>query len=239
MIQVSYQKALYQRRKKAGLCVDCGENFPKSKYARCESCLAKRRAVHNTRIAMGLCPRCRQPLRDGRAQCPDCLAKGRKRRSKLVNDRRQAGMCIFCGKSQVMPPYTICLPCRIKKRVLEGSHRLGGGSREEVLVRDGKRCRLCGDAKGTRTRSIVIHHIDGSGQAVKCNHSLDNLITLCKACHNHVHMVAKFCTDIDLFLILCERAPISFRPAFGQLIHYRPQFPVLVLPCCLPSMNPG
>ena len=204
MTKASYQRALYLRRKIAGLCVDCGKNPPRLNHMRCEPCLAKRRAARDAKIARGLCPRCSQPTREDRKLCPDCLTKARERRSKLVKNRRQAGMCIFCGKNPVQPPYTICLPCRIKKRAREGDYRLDGGSREEVLIRDGGRCRLCGDTKDTRPRNIMVHHVDGSGQTKERNHNLDNLIILCKACHRHVHLIAKFCTDLDLFIKLVK-----------------------------------
>ena len=48
--------------------------------------------------------------------------------------------------------------------------------------RDLHECRLCGS-----NQLLVIHHIDGSGEGESPNHQLDNLVTLCRGCHNSVH----------------------------------------------------
>jgi 5-methylcytosine-specific restriction endonuclease McrA len=48
--------------------------------------------------------------------------------------------------------------------------------RQEVLQRDG-RCMICG-----RTTSLHIHHINPGKPS-----TADNLITLCRACHQAVH----------------------------------------------------
>jgi hypothetical protein len=63
------------------------------------------------------------------------------------------------------------------------------GNREIVLKRDNFRCTECGS-----TEKLVVHHIDGNGRGVKKelkNNKLDNLITLCRACHARVHGLEK------------------------------------------------
>jgi len=57
-----------------------------------------------------------------------------------------------------------------------------GGNREKSLIRDNYACRDCGTEK-----SLVTHHIDKSGQGANPNNDLENLITLCRACHMRRH----------------------------------------------------
>lgn len=56
------------------------------------------------------------------------------------------------------------------------------GNRERVYERDGYACRRCGS-----TVALVAHHIDWSGQSETPNQELDNLLTLCRACHAKEH----------------------------------------------------
>lgn len=55
------------------------------------------------------------------------------------------------------------------------------GMRERILIRDDYKCAQCGNA------AEVVHHIDGSGRAENRNNLEDNLISLCRACHQIAH----------------------------------------------------
>lgn len=56
------------------------------------------------------------------------------------------------------------------------------GKRQLVLDRDDNKCRKCGDI------GSIIHHIDGNGRGSKSpNNDMNNLITLCRACHIDEH----------------------------------------------------
>lgn len=60
-----------------------------------------------------------------------------------------------------------------------------GGNRVAALLRDGYRCQAC-NAVG----NLHIHHIDGRGCLLPVadqNNDLENLITLCVACHAATH----------------------------------------------------
>lgn len=65
--------------------------------------------------------------------------------------------------------------------------------KRRILRRDNFSCRICGSLK-LKSRWLVIHHIDGS----KTNHDPKNLITLCKACHMHIH---KNNIDASIFMV--------------------------------------
>ena len=56
------------------------------------------------------------------------------------------------------------------------------GNRERALERDLNECRLCGT-----TESLVVHHQDGTGEDDTPNHNLDNLLTVCRGCHQRIH----------------------------------------------------
>lgn len=68
----------------------------------------------------------------------------------------------------------------------------------QVIKRDNFKCRLCGAPrlKGTH----VVHHIDGE----KWDHSLENLILLCKPCHGKTH--ARMDRERSLGMLLNSQA---------------------------------
>lgn len=63
-----------------------------------------------------------------------------------------------------------------------------GGHKYEVLERDNYMCVDCGKDS---PKSLVIHHIDFSGQTDHPNNEMSNLETLCRACHirKHTHVL--------------------------------------------------
>lgn len=74
------------------------------------------------------------------------------------------------------------------------------GLRSVVLVRDKYACVDCGMAGDSST--LVVHHKDGSGRNKTIhNNTLDNLVTLCRACHlaEHKDLVlgARFKCGVD------------------------------------------
>ena len=79
---------------------------------------------------------------------------------------------------------------RRKAMIGENNPRWNGGNsqypnhadfkraRIEVLKRAKGKCEICGEP------AMIVHHIDGN----KANHSLDNLIALCRQCHEPLHI---------------------------------------------------
>ena len=51
--------------------------------------------------------------------------------------------------------------------------------REDRIILDGYKCRMCGSAK-----NLVVHHITYENAP---NEDMFDLVTLCKACHNELH----------------------------------------------------
>jgi hypothetical protein len=80
--------------------------------------------------------------------------------------------------------YHISEKYRANRRKRADAERFGG-NRELVLERDGHCCVFCGSSD-----KLQVHHIDGKGRNLppdKQNNDLNNLITLCAACHINVH----------------------------------------------------
>lgn len=64
--------------------------------------------------------------------------------------------------------------------------------RAEIRERDNHECMLC-RAKGKVTlKQIIVHHIIPLKRAYEKRLDDDNLISLCLACHNHVHSIDNF-----------------------------------------------
>lgn len=71
--------------------------------------------------------------------------------------------------------------------------RKWNGNWYAALTRDNFTCQICGlkrlpSARTTDRRYILeVHHKDGSGETGEKNHILENLTTLCAACHREFH----------------------------------------------------
>jgi len=60
-----------------------------------------------------------------------------------------------------------------------------GGNRRKAMVRDEFMCKICGEQYPDVR--LVVHHVDGTGQDETPNQELNNLQTLCRACHARSH----------------------------------------------------
>lgn len=78
------------------------------------------------------------------------------------------------------------------------SKKYFGGMRDIILTRDKHLCTRCGSAK-----NIIIHHVDRN----KKNNSLENLITLCKACHVIEHVKDRISANREY---ACDRCGKKF-----------------------------
>lgn len=62
--------------------------------------------------------------------------------------------------------------------------------RSKIIKRD-KYCKFC--KKDSKSARLVVHHMDGSGDAPNHNHANNdpkNLVTLCNSCHSKFHQLA-------------------------------------------------
>lgn len=172
------------------VCADCENEFPKTakRQWRCKPCGAaheKRRNIEYLRAmrakrgarkvgATAPCERCGEPYtyRAGpQKYCPACRLKMNSEQAYTSFKRR--------------PPD--------EQRAARSKHRdssIFDGNRAEALERDGRACQRCGS-----TEDLHVHHIDGLGTVVPKedrNNSLDNLQTLCRACHTRTHNEVRF-----------------------------------------------
>lgn len=93
------KKALQERRREAGQCVQCGADA-KGK-SKCAACAAKdkscRQARQEKRAAEGLCKQCGQPAKEGCLNCQDCIDKLSACSTNRYYRNKEAGVCRFCG----------------------------------------------------------------------------------------------------------------------------------------------
>lgn len=182
------QEAKTRRQKllTAGLCA-CGKPLAPNR-AHCEDCLEYLRQTNNARRqrlkATGLCVQCGgKPAIQGKTHCQKCSD----RRNRLYMARYQArveqGICIDCAGA-IDTETKFCSACLAKRR-RENKQQRERGSKHAAKIRDGFQCRIC-----KRTKSLCVHHIDGSSgrhpethKRQRQNDNLDNLITLCRGCH--------------------------------------------------------
>ena len=110
------------------------------------------------------------------------------------------GKCTYCYSKQYQADPSNVARVKEQKRkhyfASGGKHaaklareeRWFGGNRELVLARDAHRCTRCPE---DRLSLLVVHHEDGNGRgALTPNNSIENLVTLCRACHARHHSKA-------------------------------------------------
>ncbi len=98
-----------------GTCTRCGKRPSEEGHSSCEPCLEKRRASDRARYAAGKA----QGLKYGGA---NAAAKRRAARAKSKRNqkaRKEAGLCIRCGKQSPVEGGTTCTPCREKRQAAE------------------------------------------------------------------------------------------------------------------------
>jgi large subunit ribosomal protein L31 len=61
--------------------------------------------------------------------------------------------------------------------------------RKKVLKRDNYKCQDCGYTPEEEGKYLNVHHIIPRGENGIYNHELDNLITVCRTCHERIHGV--------------------------------------------------
>ena len=102
-----------------------------------------------------------------RGRCPACLPAARKEQNAKYGDRT--------GRMTA---------ARRQHQALK-NHPQFRRVRKQALARDGYRCRACGIAE-----DLTVHHEVKARTAPDLAFSLDNLITLCRACHGRVEKFA-------------------------------------------------
>ena len=135
--------------------------------------------------------------KDGRSSktyyCKDCLKKGIKTKITRESALYGSGKCKSCSITGIhngnwnngssFEPYPIGFD-----RILK----------ESIRERDNHQCQICGKTQKQNNQKLSVHHIDYD----KSNLNPDNLIALCKKCHNETNGDRE--TYIDFFQILKE-----------------------------------
>lgn len=72
------------------------------------------------------------------------------------------------------------------KNTYKRKHKMCGNW-NAAMERDRYKCRICSN---TNVESLIVHHIDGTGEKESPNNTLDNLAVLCRSCHCKVHQLS-------------------------------------------------
>lgn len=191
-------KRRYNLRKVQGLCTTCGKNPALENNLVCSSCMIERAEYHKARYQSlkkkEMCIACAKRLvHNNRVLCKICLAKHSEQEKKRRIRLKAAGLCQRCGKCPPKPNETLCAQCRqeIKRYKLGGQHW-------KVLERDNFTCQIC-----NRTEYLVVHHKNDKGPHTDApNNDLNNLITICRLCHNHITRFRRHDRNLAAELIL-------------------------------------
>lgn len=90
-------------RRKAGLCTRCGGKREDKEYLMCEKCrensrrYAKEKSFKNPTLID-----------------PERVIRDKERRKKLIEHRKERGLCVYCGKENDDPDRVSCRACRRK-----------------------------------------------------------------------------------------------------------------------------
>lgn len=152
---VEQSTAVYQERKRNGICTLCGKRPPRDESLACNSCRQRRMRARREKASIGLCHFCyvRPPLPD-RTYCQPC--KDRQRRNvKQAKTRAAAlGLCWCCKARKTGSVLKKCEVCRAQSRRRAERHK------QHVFERYGNYCACCGL---TDARFLSVDHVNNDG----------------------------------------------------------------------------
>ena len=102
-------------RQAEGMCTRCGKHPAAEGRASCEPCLEKRRASDRSKYAAGKAA----GLPYGGSNIEAKRRAARLKSKRRQKARREAGLCIRCGKRPPVEGGTTCGPCREKRQAAE------------------------------------------------------------------------------------------------------------------------
>ena len=120
-----YHKRTEERRK-AGLCVRCGKDYPEPGRTNCAACAVQNRNQERARNARLKAEG--RPRRDRRK----ALEADRKRYRQVADDRIARGLCTRCGNRKPAPERSLCAPCGEKVRTMARTRYAEGKARGEL-----------------------------------------------------------------------------------------------------------
>lgn len=172
-------------------CVTCGKEFTAHRLHHSQQvcCSLPCRTKENARVRSEK----RRAAIPEKLNCLKCQVEFKpKQKSERYCSRK-------CYRNSCQQRYRTKYP----EKCLEADRkRRWGGNWYAAMERDGWTCQIC---KGTDRSKLIVHHLDGEGEAHAKNHELSNLQVLCGKCHHtiaHSHSAAfkvagELCTWID------------------------------------------
>jgi hypothetical protein len=113
-------KLLYNKRKKAGLCISCGKNPARKGKVKCADCAEQHQSARITKCRQaadaGLCSKCHKTKAiDGQTKCTKCSSQLRIINGRHIKRLREKGICTSCGSTKALPNRTKCSKCAVKR----------------------------------------------------------------------------------------------------------------------------
>ena len=141
------ERIRYMRKKKAGLCPNCGKNKPQKGYAFCEACMNLERERYTQKKEAGLCPICgKNKPQKGYALCDICRMNKNDWTALRYIRRVDHGICPVCGKPLSESEHRICTACKQHHRDLDRARY--------YRLKDAGICVKCGKRKAHENRSM-------------------------------------------------------------------------------------
>lgn len=129
---VSEHKELYQWYKEHRICPQCGSNKAAPHRVRCWECLHKN--AESTR---------KQREKKNNAERQQNRNRHNVYLSNLRKERKQKGLCIWCGKPRTPTSTCFCLDCKIKNQRKNDARKIGIERSERPAY---GLCYICGSA---------------------------------------------------------------------------------------------
>ena len=208
MTTVRNLKEWKDKRTSEGLCYHCGKPLD-NRFRMCNACLGANRERNckwqDRMRTEGRCMTCGE-INDTpqRRNCSKCSAVKSTRTTEKQARANANGICSRCYKRPLGKLSTIycdiCYPIHLETNRKTHNRLNFDGNRYSVLERDNNLCVACGSDK-----LLEVHHIDRN----RTHNTMDNLITLCSACH--ATLTKMMCAPNLQFLIeLCKGASVTF-----------------------------
>lgn len=105
--RVKAAQLAYQRRKRAGQCVKCAQARAPG-HVLCLEHLARHRAWGRDKVLQGVCSGCSAPLDSVFVRCSRCRERENRTRRALRLQRKQAGLCVDCGRQPAFLTHSLC-----------------------------------------------------------------------------------------------------------------------------------
>jgi hypothetical protein len=135
---------------KAGACIYCGDPVCDNSTVMCEHHYACDQRRRESKAPNNKCNNCGKLRMPGRAHCEACFRKIKAKATALQASRKDAGLCVLCGKNPAANQRVLCEDCRQKtneaimgKKRARASKGLCSGCGKHPCLSASPLCEIC------------------------------------------------------------------------------------------------